>query len=269
MAQESFPERRSFADRYLPPGGLDALVDGGNYGYDPNRTAQMYGLALLQLMMRGNQAPPMQPRSVPPQPRAKTGSAFFINNTGLIATNYHVVAGTTVQAIFDHQRQSLVLAQIIYANTFNDLALLQTNVYSKAIPLAITASPKRGDEVLTLGYPSPEIQGVQQKAAFGRINATTGFSDDARFFQVDLPVQPGNSGGPLLNTKGEVIGIVTARLQGDYQNVNYAVKVACLHQLLKEANIKIPYREIQPKPMPMDQIIQRFERSAVLIIAGH
>jgi S1-C subfamily serine protease len=84
------------------------------------------------------------------------------------------------------------------------------------LPVAEHFDLKRGDEVLTLGYPSPSLQGIQQKATFGKINASTGLGDDHRFVQVDVPIQPGNSGGPLLNNQGAVVGVTTLRLTGNF-----------------------------------------------------
>lgn len=210
------------------------------------------------------------PAPSPQAPRITSGSAFFINDNGLLVTNYHVVANSIYQAVVDPQSKTsqLVPAKIISADPVNDLAILQANIRSKAIPLA-TTTPKRGEEVLTLGYPNLDVQGFQQKATFGRINSMTGLYDDKRFMQVDLPIQPGNSGGPLLNSKGEVIGIVTARMTGNFQNVNYALKVTYLHELLKKANIKIPPRKNPTATMPMDQIIDQFQSSVVIIFSAY
>lgn len=203
------------------------------------------------------------------QPRINSGTAFFINENGLLVTNYHVIAGSSKLAIWDPQLQYNSPAQVVCIDQANDLAILKANVKSKAIPLATNGHLKRGEEVLTLGYPSPEVQGVQQKATFGRVNAVTGFADDGRFIQVDLPVQPGNSGGPLLNTKGEVVGIVTAQLQGIYQNVNYALKVDYLFLLLKKVKgaTFFTYDKEQPTK-DMKLIVEMFQSSVVLIMAG-
>ncbi len=202
-----------------------------------------------------------------PQPQIRSGTAFFINNTGLLVTNYHVIAGTHRQTIIDPQQRYRAPARIIRIDQANDLAILQADVLSKPIPLALTDNIKRGEEVLTLGYPSPGVQGMQQKATFGRVNAITGFADDGRFIQVDLPIQPGNSGGPLLNTRGEVIGIVTSMLRGEYQNVNYALKVGYLRILLRGLTIQLS-KGNQTGQIPMEQIVECFQSSVVLLLAG-
>jgi S1-C subfamily serine protease len=117
----------------------------------------------------------------------------------------------------------------------NDLAILQADdTISTPIPLAASFSLKRGEEIMTLGYPQPSMQGTQQKATFGRINAESGMRDDPRFIQVDLPLQPGNSGGPLLDKSGYVVGVVTGKLRGQHQNVNYALKIDLLRTLIKQ-----------------------------------
>jgi len=84
-----------------------------------------------------------------------------------------------------------------------------------------------------LGYPLITIQGQEQKATFGKVNALSGIQDDIRFLQIDVPIQPSNSGGPLIDRKVRVIGVTNATLDvlntlkesGSLpQNVNYAVK---------------------------------------------
>ncbi len=104
---------------------------------------------------------------------------------------------------------------------------------SRGITLSESSGLARGEEVLTLGYPLIELQGQGQKATFGRINSISGMQGDIRFIQIDVPIQPGNSGGPLLNKKGDVVGIVTSTINSlstlmtaghAPQNVNYAVK---------------------------------------------
>lgn len=99
-----------------------------------------------------------------------------------------------------------------------------------------------GAHVFTIGFPHPDVLGTQAKLTDGLISASTGIGNDPRLFQISVPVQAGNSGGPLLNSNGEVVGIVSAKLNslallsatGDLpQNVNYAIKSAYLQSLLK------------------------------------
>lgn len=90
-----------------------------------------------------------------------------------------------------------------------------------------------GQYVFTIGYPNPNLQGLNAKFTEGTINSLTGFQDDLRLYQVSVPVQPGNSGGALLDENGNVLGVIVAmldakttfRISGSLpQNVNYAVK---------------------------------------------
>lgn len=84
-----------------------------------------------------------------------------------------------------------------------------------------------------MGYPMPDELGSRAKMSQGIINSVTGYKDDLRMFQISIPVQPGNSGGPLINAKGEVVGVVTAGMGLKFlydtgvlpQNVNYAMKI--------------------------------------------
>jgi len=100
---------------------------------------------------------------------------------------------------------------------------------------------RMGDEVFTIGYPAYWLLGKNPKYTKGEVNALSGINDDPRVFQVSVQIQPGNSGGPLFNSKGEVIGITQASLDpkvaiGTFgtlpQNVNYAIKSNYISTLL-------------------------------------
>src|SRR5207302_7312555 len=111
----------------------------------------------------------------------------------------------------------------------------------RAIPLAPESRVKLGEAVFTVGFPNPDVQGVEPKLTRGEISSLAGIHDDPRYFQISVPVQPGNSGGALVDESGNVVGVVTARLDDvtTYevsgalpQNVNYAVKGALVHDFL-------------------------------------
>ena len=100
---------------------------------------------------------------------------------------------------------------------------------------------RMSDEVFTIGYPASWLLGKNPKYTKGKVNALSEINDDPRVFQVSVQIQPGNSGGPLFNSKGEVIGITQAALDpkvaiGTFgtlpQNVNYAIKSTYISALL-------------------------------------
>lgn len=199
------------------------------------------------------------------QPIVISGTGFFVSDNGLFATNYHVAGECSRVVIINTGNSREIPARLVQADAVNDLAVLRADVpRSTPIPLASGFNLKPGEDVLTLGYPDPERMGLQQKATFGLVNAATGIQDDLRLCQVDLPIQPGNSGGPLLSLKGEVVGIVTARLKGDVQNVNYAVKVDYLRQLLEKRGVAS--QSGSDNKMSRPEVVEAFKNSVVLVL---
>jgi S1-C subfamily serine protease len=101
---------------------------------------------------------------------------------------------------------------------------------------------KMGDKEFTIGYPAHRLMGDNPKYTEGVVNATSGLQNDPTVFQISVQIQPGNSGGPLFNATGEVIGITTSSLDpkvaiGTFgtlpQNVNYAIKSTYISALLQ------------------------------------
>lgn len=164
-------------------------------------------------------------------PPSGSGTAFCISKDGLFFTAAHVVADARhVVVSLKGQRYE---AAIVSTDVGNDLAILKVKGTFQALPLVPSRNIKLGSPVRTLGYPNPEIQGQSPKLTKGEINSLAGANDDPRYFQISVPIQPGNSGGPLCDSKGNVVGLITARLadlatlaqSGSLpQNVNYAVK---------------------------------------------
>ena len=110
----------------------------------------------------------------------------------------------------------------------------------------------------------------------GIINSLTGIENDPRTFQISIPVQAGNSGGPLLNMKGKVVGIVTAKLSasevfkwtGDLpQNVNYAIKTPYLSVLLSSISDAADIRELRIGKKDLPTLASRIEPSVMIVIA--
>jgi len=170
-----------------------------------------------------------------------TASGFFIT-PNVIVTNHHVIKGASrIEIVYNNQIQ--VSASIIGSDEASDLALLRVQGLegmAEALPLANSGSVRQGDRVYAVGFPLPQVMGMQAKLSEGLISATAGMRGDLRMYQISAPVQPGNSGGPLLNDRAEVVGVVAGCLdatvmmkQGIFpQNVNYAVKSDNLYGLI-------------------------------------
>jgi len=175
------------------------------------------------------------------QPKA-SGSGFFITTNGIIATNSHVVEGANkIEVTVSNEIRTITYnAKTILNDTKNDVALLQiTDTTFKglsSIPYLIKEKADVGEKVFTIGYPLNDVMGSNYKVTDGIISSLTGIGDDIRYFQISVPLQPGNSGGPLFDKDGEIIGIASARLNSaavgtSVENVNYAIKVTYLLNL--------------------------------------
>ncbi len=219
--------------------------------------------------------PAYNPGQVRKEQGYATGTGFFVSNNGYLITNYHVVNGAKKITVFTEAKDELS-ATVIQSDPANDVALLQVDKMSVAIPIVPAFESAKGEEVLTLGYPLIALQGQEQKATFGRVNALSGIGNDIRYVQIDTPIQPGNSGGPLLNSRGEVVGVVSATLNqvaalkasGTLpQNVNYAVKVDYILPLLRAAKVDLLSGTVQRVKLEMSNIVALREKSVVLIVA--
>jgi S1-C subfamily serine protease len=170
---------------------------------------------------------------------ASSGSGFFIDATGRFVTNAHVVAGCS--SITATNANGMVApATLISADTTNDLALLQTTV---AVPSVarIRTGAKLGETVAVFGFPLTGFLATGGNFTTGNIVALAGLGDDSRHFQISAPVQPGNSGGPLIDSSANVIGVVVSKVNAlrvavvtnDIpQNINFAIKSATLASFL-------------------------------------
>lgn len=180
------------------------------------------------------------PPAAPEPSEYSTGSGFFVTPDGYFVTNYHVIAGAVTIALFD-VNSKMHMATVVRVDRANDIAVLKAEGKFKAIPVVTSRTAKRGQSVITVGYPHANIQGLEPKVTGGIINSLTGLNNDARTFQISVPLQSGNSGGPLVTLDGNVIGVVAMKLSalavleetGDLpQNVNYAVKSNYLTEVL-------------------------------------
>jgi len=168
-----------------------------------------------------------------------SGTGFIITRDGYIVTCYHVIQDAdTIEAVSGSQEYQ---AQVIRIDPYNDLALLKIDGAFPAMSFSSDRSSRMGQKVFTIGYPNPNLQGANAKYTEGAINSLTGFQDDIRLYQISIPVQPGNSGGALLDENGNICGVIVAMLDAKAafemsgslpQNVNYAVKSSYVKAML-------------------------------------
>jgi S1-C subfamily serine protease len=174
---------------------------------------------------------------------AGNGSGFFISKSGYIVTNNHVVDGASkieVEFKFQNELKSFN-ADVIKVDKTNDLAIIKINdsQFSNInnIPYNFkTRSVDVGTEIFALGYPlALSIMGKDIKFTDGKISSKTGIDGDITTYQIQVPIQPGNSGGPLFDYQGNLIGITSSTINRKLdltENVNYAIKTNYLLNLI-------------------------------------
>ena len=173
-----------------------------------------------------------------------SGTAFAIAD-GFVATNYHVIQGAKTIFIKDVNGDKEVRYKgfVVASDKQHDLAVLR--IVDKdfkgfeEIPYCIGKTvPEVGDEVFVLGYPMTNTMGEDVKLTNGIISSASGYKGDESMYQISVPLQPGNSGGPLFDNDGNVIGIVCAK-HTNAENANYAIKVSYLYSLINSSGLGI------------------------------
>lgn len=179
------------------------------------------------------------PRS-PPETSVSSGSGFFIGARGDLVTNHHVVEGCSDIRVFAGS-QAGVAARLRARDRTNDLALLGTGLHPPRAA-ALRADLRLGERIAAFGYPHADLLASSGNFTLGNVTALAGIGDDSRYIQISAPVQSGNSGGPLLDRHGNLVGVVTSKLDamkiaqtsGDLpQNINFALKASILASFLE------------------------------------
>ncbi len=203
----------------------------------------------------------------------KNGTGFVVTNNGYILTCYHVIKDA--KAIDVKIDNITYPADLVQSDLVNDIALIKISGTFTALAFSSDRSAKLGESVFTIGYPNPEMQGDSQKLTRGAVNGLSGFQNDLRLYQISVPVQPGNSGSPLLDMQGNIKGIVVAVLDSFItlkatgklpQNVNYAIKSSYIQALLDsvpEASDNL--RKPQNKKLPFEKVVDNVKGNVVKI----
>ncbi len=204
-----------------------------------------------------------------------TGTGFAITHDGYLATSAHVVDGATAVEVYVDGKP--VPAKVIALDTKNDLAVIHApGLKTRALALADANELPLGSPLFVVGYPWTELLGTNVKLTRGDMNSLAKDSDDKSAFQMSVPIQGGNSGGPVCTRDGRVAGVVKATLstlgatvnisRGALpQNINYAVRAVLIKELARSIpSIVMPSGTF---PDPGESIEDMVVKSTYLIVA--
>lgn len=211
------------------------------------------------------ESPQPKVADVPEKTGVSTGTGFFVDDSGDLLTNNHVIDGCSDIKVRMPDK-TIVAAKTIARDAANDLALLKVDGVT---PKAASFRPdaKLGEPVAAFGFPHADIMSSSGSFTLGSVTSMSGLGDDSRYVQISAPVQAGNSGGPLFDYDGNVIGVVSAKLNAIKmavatddlpQNVNFAIKGYVIASFL-DAN--------KVKPNPPEHREKLMETTAIAEVA--
>jgi S1-C subfamily serine protease len=205
-----------------------------------------------------------------------SGTGFFITEDGYFITNEHVARQGASVSI--RTAAETLPAELVSVDKANDLALLKAKGKFEALPVGQSRNVKLGTTIATVGFPNPDLQGFSPKLAKGEIGGLAGVQDDPRRFQISAPIQPGNSGGALVDERGNVIGVVVATLNQKVavatsgtlaQNVNYAVKSSYLLTFLESVpEVYAKLKTANTEERKFEDVVAKVERATVLVMVS-
>jgi S1-C subfamily serine protease len=193
------------------------------------------------------------------------GSAFAVDARGKLLTNNHVVEGCTDVDVFGGiggPRSARVEAR----DAQNDLALLDFDSQLQSVAMFRPTPARAGEDVVALGFPLRGLLATDLHVSKGIVSATAGIWNDTSKLQISAAVQPGNSGGPLLDDSASVAGVVAARLDalvvakmfgGFAENVNFAIKAEVAETFLVSHGVRPLRRQAGSQSVSVPEAVER------------
>lgn len=234
------------------------------------------GSAALPPAMPAATASPPATAAPNDKPALSSGTGFFVTSDGLLLTNAHVVDDCS-QIRVAPNLGTFSTASLLARDATNDLALLKTAASSSQIA-SFRGNIRLGENVEAFGYPLTNVLASSGNFAVGNVTGLSGLGDDSRYVQVSVPVQLGNSGGPLLDQSANVIGVVSGKLnalkimlvtKGDIpQNVNFAIKASIAANFLQSNGIKFKWGD-SSQPMQPADIADQAKAMSVYVECRH
>tara|TARA_Y100000814_G_C12344828_1_gene405372 strand:- start:122 stop:2014 length:1893 start_codon:yes stop_codon:yes gene_type:complete len=194
---------------------------------------------------------------------AASGSGFMVSDTGHIVTNNHVIDGCNEIKV--HYNGEHYKASIIAKDNYNDLALLKASIVPKAIFKIKNGNASLLEDIYVAGYPFGDFFNSSVKITKGIVSSLSGFQNNFSNMQIDAALQPGNSGGPVIDNNGNVVGVAVAKLDlttmievfnSVPENTNFAIKSTILLNFLNANGINT-------KP-ESEKIMSRSELSKII-----
>ena len=260
----------------------------------------------IAALEKERESKPKQIAKKPPPKKAlepksgSIGSGFFVSKLGHIVTNEHVVRQCSSVTVGDNANKQ-VAASVLETDKRNDLALLRIsstqmasaetkslisklNVQKlglKLVPLASGGLMRSddielGEKVLVAGFPYGELYSNTIKVTGGMVSAVKGMGDDSAQFQMDAAVQPGNSGGPIYDENGNIVGVVIAQLNklkvakaiGSLpENVNFGIKASTVRQFLTSAGLPTKWSN-RTKRKSTKELAQIAKNQTVMVVCN-
>lgn len=219
-------------------------------------------------------APPESAPAKPDRMFDQTGTGFIVSTSGHLVTNAHVVQGCAGDILGNPTGEAPAKLRLVSSDETNDLALLQATGAFKDIAKIRDKPIQSGDSVVAIGFPFHGLLTSDFTVTTGIVSSLSGVLNDTRFLQISAAVQPGNSGGPLLASNGDVVGVVAAKLNalkfvratGNIpENINFAIKTGALRDFLD--NSVVPYQISDAKEELKTADIARNARAFTFLIS--
>lgn len=185
----------------------------------------------------------------------KGGTGFLLSTKGLVLTNAHVIDKASSVVVQNSEGKDLT-TEVVYIDKVRDLAILRITDDAFRAPATLPYAIRRGagelaEPVYTLGYPRNEVVYGE-----GYLSARTGFNGDTLTYQIAIAANPGNSGGPIINSQGEVVGMLSTK-QTSAEGVVFATRTRYIYQALDSLKSDTAYAKIK---LPATSSIKNLDR---------
>ena len=208
-------------------------------------------------------------------PSGGSGTGFVINSEGHLLTNHHVIEDCSTISFQIRGSESENIS-LVSSNPSADLALLKLDDFSgDPAKFSRTTGTQMGAELFVYGFPLAGDLSTQGNFTNGIVSATSGLNDDMTQFQMTAPVQPGNSGGPVLNRNGNVIGVVVATANQDFfrqqrgtdtQNINFAIHGEITRRFIESNNVTYEIAADESDSLLLSEVASRAQEYTGIIL---